>query len=345
MKLRKEQTKPRLRKQPRMRRLNMASAVPLSGLSTPEARSARKTADKRKRRNSQQRIRRPLAGVMGVVLNTRWISLAVLGLCAYALFLIGGDEGFYLNYIPVEGAASLDINHVVAESGLAGRHIFAADPQEAADRLGQMGGVITATVTLHWPNDVSIILREKPPLATWQEGDTSYWIDEDGGLSPARAQTVGLLNIISEVTGDGAEVTSDELRVTGDEEEAAGDSELTADEQEAAGEKLTTNDEQPTTDATDETAAQVAFVPREVLEGALQLRELRPNIEQLYYQPSGGLSYQDGRGWRAYFGTGRDMHQKLAVYETVVAKLMERGIRPQYISVSNQYKPYYRAVQ
>ena len=83
---------------------------------------------------------------------------------------------------------------------------------------------------------------------------------------------------------------------------------------------------------------------RQVLEGALQLRELRPNIEQLYYQPSGGLSYQDGRGWRAYFGTGRDMHQKLAVYETVVAKLMERGIRPQYISVSNQHKPYYRAL-
>ncbi len=331
MKLRQEQSKPRLRKQPRMRRINTASAVPLSNLSTPEARSARKTADKRKRRNSQQRIRKPLAGVMGVVLSTRWLSLAVLAACAYALFIIGGDEGFYLNYIPVEGAASLDINHVVEESGLAGRHIFAADPQEAADRLGQMGGVITATVTLHWPNEVSIILREKPPLATWQEGDTSYWVDEDGGLSPARAQTVGLLNIISEVK-------SDELRVTSEETEAA--EEVAVEEEEAAGDvAATTNDEQPTT------GAQVAFVPREVLEGALQLRELRPNIEQLYYQPSGGLSYQDGRGWRAYFGTGRDMHQKLAVYETVVAKLMERGIRPQYISVSNQYKPYYRAVQ
>ena len=336
MKLRKEQPKPHLRKQPRMRRINTASAVPLPDLSTPEARSARKTADKRKRHNSQQRIRKPLAGVMGVVLSTRWLSLAVLVGCAYALFIIGGDEGFYLNYIPVEGATSLDINHVVEESGLAGRHIFAADPQEAADRLGQMGGVITATVTLHWPNEVSIILREKPPLATWQEGDESYWIDEDGGLSLARAQTVGLLNIISEVTSDELRVTSEEGEVTSDESGA------TSEEEEAADEALTTNDEQLTTD---ETGAQVAFVPREVLEGALQLRELRPNIEQLYYQPSGGLSYQDGRGWRAYFGTGRDMHQKLAVYETVVAKLMERGIRPQYISVSNQYKPYYRAVQ
>ena len=339
MSQRKEQPKQRLRKQPRMRRVQAATAAPLPDLSTPEARSARKTAAQRKRRNSQQRIRRPIAGVMGVVLNTRWISLAMLAACAYALFLIGGDDRFYLNYIPVEGATSLDINHVVAESGLAGRHIFAADPQEAADHLGQMGGVITASVTLHWPNDVSIILREKPPLATWQEGEEAYWVDEDGGLSLARTQTVGLLNIISELT-------SDELRVTREEEEASDESQATSEEAEAAeDDELTTNDEQPTTDATDEVDAQVAFVPRDVLEGALQLRALRPNIDKLYYRPSGGLSYQDGRGWRAYFGTGQDMHQKLVVYETVVAQLMERGIRPEYISVSNQYKPYYRALQ
>ena len=333
MKLRKEQPKPHLRKQPRMRRINTASAVPLPDLSTPEARSARKTADKRKRRNSQERIRKPLAWVMGVVLSTRWLSLAVLVACAYALFLIGGDESFYLNYIPVEGATSLDINHVVAESGLAGSHICAADPQEAADRVGQMGGVITATVTLHWPNEVSIILREKPPLATWQEGDEAYWIDEDGGLAPARAQTVGLLNIVSEVTSDSAVVTSDELRVTSEEEEVTSDK--TADEEQAAA------DEEQAADGVD---AQVAFVPRDVLAGALQLRALRPNIDKLYYRPSGGLSYQDGRGWRAYFGTGQDMHQKLVVYETVVAQLMERGVRPEYISVSNQHKPYYRAL-
>ena len=83
-------------------------------------------------------------------------------------------------------------------------------------------------------------------------------------------------------------------------------------------------------------------MPEAVLAGALQLRELRPNIDKLYYQPSDGLGYQDGRGWTAYFGAGRDMHQKLVVYETIVANLLERGARPAYISVANQYKPYYR---
>ncbi len=322
---RKNDGKQRLRKQPRMRRVYSATSAPLPNLSLP------KTAKSRKRRNSQQRFVRPIAGVKSVVLSSRWISLAVLALAVYALFFIGGDEQYYINYIPVEGSSTIDINEVVAASGLAGSHIFAADPQEAADNIQSVGGVVTATVTLHWPNDVMIRLREKPPLATWQEGEQTFWIDEDGHLTNSRAQTVGLLNIISEAP------TAEESRVSemiadllsdDEEEEEAATEEVTADEnvEEAAG----------------ELESQAAFVPRPVLEGALQLRELRPNIDKLYYKPSDGLGYQDGRGWTAYFGTGRDMHQKLVVYETVVAQLLEQGLRPAYISVANQYKPYYR---
>jgi hypothetical protein len=80
-----------------------------------------------------------------------------------------------------------------------------------------------------------------------------------------------------------------------------------------------------------------------VLEGALMLRQLRPNIDTLYYRPSSGLSYQDGRGWRVYFGTGTDMQQKLVVYEAIVAELLAQELTPTYISVSNQEKPYYMA--
>lgn len=329
---RKSDEKKHLRKQPRMRRVYSATPTPMPNLAMP------KTARKRKQRNSRQRISRPLSGVRGFILNTRWFSLAVLALTGYALFIIGGDDRFYLNYIPVEGSSSIEINDIVAESGLAGKHIFAADPQEAADRIGEIGGVVTATVTLHWPNDVAIRIREKPPLATWQEGDRTYWIDQDGHLSPARAQTVGLLNIISEVpvaTKDEAQPV-DEENLTEAEQKAAAAAEQATAETDAAAEESETGETQA--------GSRAAFVPREVLLGALQLRELRPNIDKLYYKPSDGLGYQDGRGWTAYFGAGRDMHQKLVVYETIVADLLGRGVRPAYISVANQHKPYYRAV-
>lgn len=318
---RKDNGKQRLRKQPRMRRVYSASSATLPDLSMP------KTAKKRKQRNSRQRFTRPISGVGALILNARWISLAILALSVYALYAIGGDDRFYLRYIPVEGTSTIDINSIAAASGLAGSHIFAADPQAAAERIGEVGGVVTATVTLHWPNEVMIRVSEKPPLATWQEGDQTFWIDADGQLTPSRAQTVGLLNIISEVPA----TQFADLFAEVEEEAAVGES--TAKE---------TTDEKAAEEEATETASQAAFVPQPVLAGALQLRELRPNIDKLVYKPSDGLGYQDGRGWTAYFGTGLDMHQKLVVYETIVANLLERGARPAYISVANQHKPYYR---
>jgi cell division septal protein FtsQ len=85
-------------------------------------------------------------------------------------------------------------------------------------------------------------------------------------------------------------------------------------------------------------------IPGEVLDGALQLKNLRPNITALYYERANGVSYQDGRNWRAYFGSGQDMNQKLVIYETLVSDLMARDLQPEYISVINKEKPYYRVV-
>jgi hypothetical protein len=82
-------------------------------------------------------------------------------------------------------------------------------------------------------------------------------------------------------------------------------------------------------------------VPAAAIHGALQLRELRPNIESLHYDDLHGLSYQDGRGWRGYFGVGTDMPQKLAVYERLTEDLTARGIYPKKISVENLDAPYY----
>lgn len=88
----------------------------------------------------------------------------------------------------------------------------------------------------------------------------------------------------------------------------------------------------------------VTIDPAVVL-GTQHLKTLRSNIEMLYYDPVHGLSYQDGRGWRGYFGIGTDMDVKLLVYETLVADLEARGIRPVYIDVSNPDAPFYRVSQ
>jgi len=275
----------RRRKQPKLTRVQATGAAALPHIKVPA------DAKRRKRRNSR-RYRLPAASVKQLVFSARWASVLVLGLCIWALVTIALDESFYLSSIPVEGARAFSASEIVANSGLANVHIFAADPNEAARLIGDMPGIESADVNLEWPNQVVIQVTESEPVALWKQNGRNFWIDATGRLIPARANVTGLLLIESEVN---------------------------------------------------EEAAEDASVAGDVLAGALQLRELRANIDRLYYEPGNGLSYQDGRGWRAYFGSGLNMEQKLAVYETVVNDLLARSINPAYISVRNEFKPYYMA--
>ncbi|MGB3715649.1 MAG: FtsQ-type POTRA domain-containing protein [Candidatus Promineifilaceae bacterium] len=275
----------RLRKQPKIRRVQKTSTLALPKIVVPPA------AKKRKRRNDR-RIQVPLEVFKNLAITSRWISLALLVICIWALLLIGQNGNFYLSVIPVLGSRSIPESEIVEASGLEGSHIFSADPSEAARRINEIPGVISATVTLQWPNEVNIQVGEDTPIAIWKQAGRTYWINESGQLLPARSTVPGLLVIDSEQR----------------------------------------------TQAKDN-----GIIDESILNGALQLQELRPNIDLLHYLPGTGLSYEDGRGWRGHFGTGTDMEQKIVVYETIIDELLERGLNISYVSVRNQAKPHYMA--
>lgn len=298
----------RLRKQPKLRRLNAAAPYPLPDLHMPN------TAARRKRRN-RINFNVPVSrdGVKQLIISPRWLSLVVLAMTIYAIVMIGLDERFYLTTVPVSGVSAIPAQEIADASGLGGIHIFAADPDSAAAAIDDVPGIISATVTLHWPNQVKITVVEDSPVAIWEEAGQTYWINADGSLLPARVDAPSLLRIQSQMQNP-------PLRV-----------------------QPTPSPEEGGTVVNGEIPVVISFIPQDVLQGAILLKQLRPNIDRLFYEPADGLSYQDGRGWQAYFGTGTDMHQKLVVYETVVADLLARGKTPTYISVSNQAKPFYAA--
>lgn len=290
----------RLRKQPKMRRMQTAHVVSSAKLQVPP------TARRRRRRNSSP-VQFPAARLKQIVFSARWISLGILSLMLFALYVVGMDSDFYITTVPVDGVSTIPATEILAASGLGGAHVFAVNPSEVAERINAVPGVISATVTLQWPNQVLIQVAEDNPIAIWQEGGVDYWVTADGRIYPARGMRAGLLQIVSERK----QTPPIEYQEKGDGETA-------------------------------DAKTVVAFIPAGVLEGALLLRELRPNIEKLYYRPADGLSYQDGRGWRAHFGIGEDMAQKLVVYETIIEELLARNLTPAYVSVSNQQKPFYR---
>jgi hypothetical protein len=97
-------------------------------------------------------------------------------------------------------------------------------------------------------------------------------------------------------------------------------------------------------EGTDEPVAPYSRIGKDIVDGALQLRALRPNIDVLFYRPIDGLGLVDGRGWRVYFGTGTDMPQKLLVYETLVDEVWQEGngVWPHLFDVGDLRAPYYR---
>jgi hypothetical protein len=304
----KQQAQRRLRKQPKRRHLHSASAVNIPQINLP------KTARKRRRRKKTEPVRFGLNTLKSIIFTSRWLSLALLVITVYALVDIYNEQRFYLTHIPVDGSVAVTPEEIAEASGLAGRHAFAADPEEAAKKISELPGIVSSTVTLQWPNQVFIDVSEEAPVAIWVENGAEFGIAQSGRLIPAVRSNSGLLRIESEI-------------------------ELDENPRSRAATSSSANANSSVGSAVPETS--FAFIPSDVLDGAIQLRELRPTIDRLYYQPEGGLSYQDGRGWRGYFGTGHEMNQKLAVYEAIVADLVARGIQPAYISVSNQEKPFY----
>lgn len=307
------QVKSRRLRRPKMVKVKAAAPAYIAPRVVP------RTAQERRRRNTLQPVRAAGQAALDVLGSARWVSFLILLLCIYSLYLIGVNPRFHLHQIIVEGAGSLSADDIIQASGLSGVHIFAANPKAAADAVSTLSGVRSAAVELHWPQEVRIIVTEDAPVFVWEEAGQRYWVNDRGEYVPTGDQGVSGLMVIT------AEVPPAPT-ATPEPEAAAKGSEVETEAAQAFRPKTF-----------------LRFVPREVLIGAQQLVEIRPNIDRLFYTPYGGLSYQDGRGWRGYFGVGDDMFTKVALYETIIADLLARDITPSYINVSNPERPYYRA--
>jgi len=91
--------------------------------------------------------------------------------------------------------------------------------------------------------------------------------------------------------------------------------------------------------------APAPFIKEETVDALIELAPHVPAGTPILYHPVEGLSWTDGRGWQAVFGSGEDMEVKARVYQAMVAWLTQRGTRPILINVAYPDAPFYRAEQ
>ncbi len=88
------------------------------------------------------------------------------------------------------------------------------------------------------------------------------------------------------------------------------------------------------------------FISEETVKALTELAPYVPAGTPILYDPAKGLSWTDGRGWQAIFGTGGDdVEVKVRVYQAMVDWLTQRGIRPILINVAYPDAPFYRVEQ
>jgi hypothetical protein len=88
------------------------------------------------------------------------------------------------------------------------------------------------------------------------------------------------------------------------------------------------------------------FISEETVKALTELAPYVPAGTPILYDPVKGLSWTDGRGWQAVFGTGGDdVEAKVRVYQAMVDWLTQRGIRPILINVAYPNAPFYRVEQ
>ena len=88
------------------------------------------------------------------------------------------------------------------------------------------------------------------------------------------------------------------------------------------------------------------FVSEDTVKALIALAPFVPAGTPILYDPVAGLSWTDGRGWQAIFGTGGDdVAVKVRVYQAIVDWLSQRGIRPILINVAFPDAPFYRLEQ
>ncbi|MDW8298120.1 MAG: FtsQ-type POTRA domain-containing protein [Anaerolineae bacterium] len=271
-----------------------------------------RAARRRLRRNVPVAI--PRAAQTRIYLSTRWLSAFIVIILLVVLYLFLTHEAFFVQTIYVGGTRYLSGGEIFARTGLIDpenptrlTHLFWVDPAAIERRLESDPSIADATVELGWPPMmVQVTVTEREPVLVWEQASLRVWVDARGHVMQLRQDLPHLPRVIVEKPSRTLNIGACPLQ------------------------------------GTEELLGPGSCIDLNTVIGVLQFKALYPNVDELVYDSVKGLGYRDGRGWMFWFGDGRDMLTKIAVYNEIVRQVYERrGRRFLEVNVSNPDAPYY----
>lgn len=87
---------------------------------------------------------------------------------------------FEINNVEVVGNSRVPTDSILARTALVGEKMFTANLAEAQQSIYAIPLLVSVKVERDWPDTVRIVVEERQPWGTWEQGGVRYTIDRDG---------------------------------------------------------------------------------------------------------------------------------------------------------------------
>ena len=250
-----------------------------------------------------------------VKLSWRLASALLAILALVGIYMVNSSPNFMVSSINLSGAVRVSAQEILNTIDLEGTQIIKLTPEQIRQKIAAaFPDVEDVQVSVDFPAEVKVAVKERIPAITWYENDTPlYWVDEQGYSFPIRGEA----SIPMAVHASG-----EPPRPLGYQ---------TAQTEAAEAESAKTP------------SAPLPSVDPGFVEMVLKLRGIMPSGTALLYDPENGLGWTDPNGWQVFLGTvPADIDLKMAEYQVIVASLLERNLHPVLINLEYLHAPYYR---
>jgi hypothetical protein len=169
----------------------------------PRERAPKKRRRKRPRRRYDIPIDRTngvearVPAVPTVRMGTRWLSLALSVLVLGVMGKTSGSASFRIRTTEVRGSSLLTSGQVRSIAHVEGESAFFVDPEEVEKRLLEFPEVMSAQVSMRWPDGMQIDIEERTPMVAWEDAGRVWWLSSDGIAFIPRDEALGLVRVQS----------------------------------------------------------------------------------------------------------------------------------------------------